>query len=117
MNFGNNWDYAPAPEESKTYAIAPWHELFIGGKFVTPHSGAYFPSINPANEEKLTEIASADESDVDKAVKAARAAYEKIWSKMPGRERGKYLYRIGRIIQEKSRELAVLETMDGGKPI
>src|SRR5215469_15473065 len=117
LNFDGNWDYAPAPEDSKSYVIAPRHELFIGGKFVKPHSGTYFPSINPANEEKLTEIASADETDVDKAVKAARNGYEKIWSKMPGRERGKYLYRIARIIQEKARELAVLETMDGGKPI
>ena len=82
-----------------------------------PHSGKYFPSINPATEEKLTEIAAGDAADVDKAVRAARSAYEKVWSKMPGRERGKYLYRIARIIQEKSRELAVLETMDGGKTI
>ena len=117
LNFDGNWDYAPAPEESKNYLIAPRHELFIGGKFVKPHSETYFPSINPATEEKLTEIASANETDVDKAVKAARSAYEKTWGKMPGRERGKYLYRIARIIQEKSRELAVLETMDGGKPI
>ena len=117
LNFDGNWDYAPAPEDSKSYVIAPRHELFIGGKFVKPNSGAYFPSINPATEEQLTEIAAADETDVDKAVKAARNAYEKIWSKMPGRERGKYLYRIARIIQEKARELAVLETMDGGKPI
>jgi aldehyde dehydrogenase (NAD+) len=117
LNFDGNWDYAPAPEESKNHVIATRHELFIGGKFVKPRSGTYFPSINPATEEKLTEIASADKTDVDKAVKAARSAYEKIWSKMPGRERGKYLYRIARIIQEKARELAVLETMDGGKPI
>jgi aldehyde dehydrogenase (NAD+) len=117
LNFGNKWDYAPAPEESKNYVIAPRHELFIGGKFVKPKSGKYFPSINPATEEKLTEIAAANESDVDSAVKSARRAYEKVWSKMPGRERGKYLYRIARIIQEKARELAVLETMDGGKTI
>jgi len=117
LNFDGSWDYAPAPEESKNYVIAPRHELFIGGKFVKPHSGIYFPSINPATEDALTEIASADETDVDKAVKAARRAYENIWSRMPGRERGKYLYRIARIIQEKARELAVLESMDGGKPI
>lgn len=117
LNFDGKWDYAPAPEDSKSYTIAPRHELFIGGKLVKPKSGKYFASINPATEEKLTEIASADASDVDKAVKAARSAYEKVWSKMPGRERGKYLYRIARIIQEKSRELAVLETMDGGKSI
>jgi aldehyde dehydrogenase (NAD+) len=117
LNFGEKWDYAPAPEESKNYVIAPRHELFIGGKFVKPHTGKYFPSINPATEQQLTEIAAADTSDIDSAVKSARRAYQKVWSKMPGRERGKYLYRIARIIQEKSRELAVLETMDGGKTI
>jgi aldehyde dehydrogenase (NAD+) len=117
LNFGEKWNYAPAPEDSKNYVIAPRHELFIGGKFAKPHSQKYFPSINPATEEKLTEISFADATDVDKAVKSARRAYEKVWSKMPGRERGKYLYRIARIIQEKSRELAVLETMDGGKTI
>src|ERR1700678_1852257 len=117
LNFDGKWDYAPAPEDSKSYVIAPRHELFIGGKTVKPHSGKYFASINPATEEKLTEIAEADASDVDKAVKAARNAYTNTWGKMPGRERGKYLYRIARIIQEKARELAVLETMDGGKSI
>ena len=117
LNFGDKWNYAPAPEDSKNYVIAPRHELFIGGKFVQPHSQKYFPSINPATEEKLTEISFADATDVDQAVKSARRAYEKVWSRMPGRERGKYLYRIARIIQEKARELAVLETMDGGKTI
>ncbi|MDW8310743.1 MAG: aldehyde dehydrogenase family protein [Verrucomicrobiales bacterium] len=117
LTFGDKWDYAPAPEESKHYVIAPRHELFIGGKFLPPHSGQYFDSINPATEQKLTEIALADAVDVDRAVQAARRAYEKVWSKMPARERGKYLYRIARIIQEKARELAVLETLDGGKPI
>jgi len=117
LNFGNKWDYAPAPEDSKNYVIAPQHELFIGGKFVKPTSGKYFESVNPATEQTLTTIAAANAEDVDGAVKAARKAYGKVWSKMPGRERGKYLYRIARIIQEKSRELAVLETMDGGKTI
>src|SRR5580693_2901613 len=117
LNFDGKWDYAPAPEDSKNYIIAPKHELFIDGKWAKPHSGKYFTSINPATEEKLTEIAAADEADVDKAVRSARRAYEKVWSRMPGREHGKYLYRIARIIQEKARELAVLETMDGGKPI
>src|SRR5207247_378522 len=82
-----------------------------------PHSGRYLDSINPATEQKLTEIAEADGTDVDTAVQAARCAYEQVWSKLSGRERGRYLYRIARIIQEKARELAVLETMDGGKPI
>ena len=117
LNFGDKWDYAPAPEDSKNYPIAPRHELFINGKFIAPASGKYFESVNPANEQRLTEIAAANEADIDSAVKAARRAYDKVWGKMPGRERGKYLYRIARIIQEKARELAVLETMDGGKPI
>ena len=117
LSFGNKWDYAPAPEDSRNYVIAPRHELFINGKFAAPASGKYFPSVNPATEQPLTEIAAANEADVDSAVKSARRAYDKVWSKLPGRERGKYLYRIARIIQEKARELAVLETMDGGKPI
>ena len=117
LNFGGKWDYAPAPEDFKYIEIAPRHELFINGQFVAPHSGKYFESINPATEQTLTEIAAADETDVNNAVQAARNAYENVWSKLPARERGKYLYRIARIIQEKSRELAVLETMDGGKPI
>src|SRR5438132_7812191 len=116
LSFGNKWDYAPAPETAPV-KIEPRYELFLDGKFVAPCDGKYFDSINPANEKKLAEIAMADVADVDCAVKAARRAYEKIWSKMPGRERGKYLYRIARLIQEKARELAVIETMDGGKPI
>src|SRR6266581_149923 len=117
LRFGDKWDYAVAPETSDYLKIPPRHELFINGKFVAPHSGQHFDSVNPATEEKLSEIAAADGQDVDTAVRAARRAYEKVWSKMPGRQRGKYLYRIARIIQEKARELAVLETMDGGKPI
>jgi aldehyde dehydrogenase (NAD+) len=117
LNFGSKWDYAPAPEDAKYIPIAPRHELFIGGKFVAPHSGKYFASLNPATEEQLTEIALADDTDVNNAVAAARAAYDNVWSKLPGSERGKYLYRIARIIQEKARELAILETLDGGKPI
>jgi len=117
LNFGAKWDYAPAPEDSKNYVIAPRHQLFINGKFVAPRSKKYFDSVNPATEQKLTEIAAANAADVDSAVKSARRAYENVWSKMPGRERGKYLYRIARIIQEKARELAVLETIDGGKTI
>src|SRR5436190_24086042 len=108
LNFGERWSYAPAPEASNYIKLRPRYQLFINGKFVAPRSGKYFDSINPATEEKLTEIALADEQDVQRAVKAARRAYESIWGKMPGRERGKYLFRIARIIQEKSRELAVL---------
>ena len=116
LNFGDKWDYAPAPE-TVPVKIQPRYELFINGKFVVPSSGKYFESINPATEQKLSEISAANGADVDAAVKSARRAYEKVWSKMSGRERGKYLYRIARIIQEKSRELAVMETMDGGKTI
>jgi aldehyde dehydrogenase (NAD+) len=91
--------------------------LFIGGKWVKPSSGKYFDTINPATEEKLASIAEANDKDVDKAVKAARKAYNEVWSKMPASERGKYIYRIARLIQERAREFAVIETLDGGKPI
>src|SRR5437870_12047800 len=117
LSFGDRWGYAPAPEANDYIKLQKRYQLFIGGKFVAPRSGKYFGSINPATEEKLAEIADANRRDVDLAVKSARRAYNNVWSKMPGRERGKYLYRIARLIQEKSRELAVLETMDGGKPI
>jgi aldehyde dehydrogenase (NAD+) len=116
LKFGGKWEYAPAPE-TVPVKIAPRYELFIDGKFTAPHSGKYFDSINPATEEKLCEIANAGPEDVDRAVQAARRAYETVWSKMPGRERGKYLFRVARLVQERARELAVLETMDGGKPI
>jgi aldehyde dehydrogenase (NAD+) len=117
LSFGDRWDYAPATEAHSYIKIKPRYELFIGGKFVRPRSGKYFDSINPATEETLAEIADANARDVDLAVKSARRAYNNVWSKMSGQERGKYLYRIARLIQEKSRELAVLETMDGGKTI
>ncbi len=116
LRFGARWDYAPAPE-TVPVKIDPRYELFIDGKFVPPHSGKYLDSINPATEETLCQIAQGDAADVDAAVKAARRAYETVWGKMPGRDRARYLFRIARIIQEKSRELAVLESMDGGKPI
>ena len=110
------WDYASAPESLRPDLQARY-QLFIEGKWSAPKSGEYFPSINPATEEPLAEVALAGASDIDRAVKAARKAFEKTWRPMPGRERGKYLFRIARMIQEKARELAVLETMDGGKPI
>lgn len=100
LSFGAKWDYAPAPE-TVPGNIAPRYELFIDGKFRAPRAGKYFDSINPATEEKLSEIAAADAEDVALAVSAARRAYEKVWSKMPGRERGKFLYRIARLIQER----------------
>ncbi len=117
LDFGERWSYAPAPEAHSYIKLHDRYQLFIGGKFVAPKSGEYFDSVNPATEEKLAEISCANEKDVDLAVKAARRAYKNVWSKMPGRERGKYLFRIARLIQEKARELAVLETMDGGKTI
>jgi len=117
LNFGDRWSYAPAPEQSDYIRVRPRYQLFIDGKFRAPHSGRYFDSINPANETKLAEIAQADAHDVDLAVRAARRAHRKVWSGLPGRERGKFLYRIARLLQEKAGELAVLESMDGGKTI
>jgi aldehyde dehydrogenase (NAD+) len=117
LKFNQGWSYAPAPESASHVKLKDRYDLFIGGKFVKPTSGKYFDTINPANEEKLAKVAEANTADVDKAVKAARTAYDKTWKKMPAKERGKYIYRIARMIQERARELAVIETMDGGKPI
>ncbi len=111
------FEYAPSLESTDIVQIEKRNRLFIGGKFVEPTSGRYFPTINPATGERLAEVAEANEKDVDLAVKTARQAYEQIWSKMSGKERGRYLFRIARLIQERARELAVLETMDNGKPI
>jgi aldehyde dehydrogenase (NAD+) len=117
LDFGRAWEYAPSPEATDHVHIAPRQELFIGGRWVAPRSGKYFDTSSPSTEEKLAEVAEADERDVDDAVQAARRAYDKYWSKMRGSERAKYLFRIARAIQEKSRELAIVESMDGGKPI
>jgi len=110
------FEYAPAPESRSIVDIKPSYGLFIDGEFVDGH-GKAFKTISPATEEVLAEVAEASEADVAKAVKAARKAYDKVWGPMPGRERAKYLYRIARIIQERGRELAVLESLDNGKPI
>ena len=110
------FDYAPAPESRGIVDIKASYGLFINGEFVDGQ-GHSFKTINPATEEVLAEVAEANEADVDRAVKAARKAYNRVWGRMPGRERAKYLYRIARIIQERSRELAVLESIDNGKPI
>ncbi|MGZ4447713.1 MAG: aldehyde dehydrogenase family protein, partial [Nocardioides sp.] len=110
------FEYAPAPESRSIVDIKPSYGLFINGEFVDGH-GKAFKTISPATEEVLAEVAEADEADVDAAVKAARRAYTRVWGRMPGRERAKYLYRIARIIQERGRELAVLESIDNGKPI
>ncbi|MCX3059379.1 aldehyde dehydrogenase family protein [Streptomyces beihaiensis] len=110
------FEYAPAPESRAVVDIAPNYGLFIDGEFVDAADGKVFKTVSPATEEVLSEVAQAGEADVERAVRAARKAFEK-WSALPGAERGKYLFRIARIIQERSRELAVLETLDNGKPI
>lgn len=117
LDFKGGWKYAPAPESTGHIKLDKKYELFINGKWVKPNSGKYFSTINPANEEHIADIAEANEKDVDSAVKAARNAYEKVWKKMPAKERAKYVFRISRIIQERARELSVIESMDGGKPI
>ncbi len=114
---GGVFDYAPAPESRSVVDIRSSYGLFVGGEFVDAAEGRSFKTISPATEEVLAEVAEASADDVDRAVKAARRAYDRVWSRMPGRERGKYLFRIARIMQERSRELAVLESIDNGKPI
>ncbi|HVJ46158.1 MAG TPA: aldehyde dehydrogenase family protein, partial [Luteolibacter sp.] len=113
--FGDLWEYDPAPESAKP-DIDPRYGLFINGKFTAPKSKKYFDSISPRNEEKLSEIANANAADVDAAYIAAANAF-KTWSRLPGAERGKYLFRIARLLQDRAREFAVAETLDGGKPI
>lgn len=117
LEINKGWDLAPAPESASHINLKKKYDLYIGGKWVKPNSKKYFDTVNPATEEKIAEIADADAKDVDKAVKAARKAYNEVWSKLSGKERGKYIYRIARIMQERARELAVIETLDGGKPI
>ncbi|MGZ5417510.1 MAG: aldehyde dehydrogenase family protein, partial [Nocardioides sp.] len=111
------FDYAPAPESRSIVDIKSSYGLFINGEFVDPTGGKSFKTISPATEEVLAEVSEASAEDVDLAVKAARRAHTRVWSKMSGRERSKYLFRIARILQERSRELAVLESIDNGKPI
>lgn len=113
----SNWNLEPSLESIAQVQIKPQYELFIDGKWQAPMSASYFATVNPADENHLAQIAQANAADVDLAVKAARAAYENVWSQLSGAERGKYLFRIARLMQEKARELAVLETLDGGKPI
>src|SRR5881296_514315 len=111
------WEYAPAPESRDIVRLQDRYGLFIGGEFVEPKSGRWFPTIDPSNESVLAEIAEAGDEDVDVAVTAARSAYVTAWRDLPGSERAKYLYRIARALQERAREFAVLESMNGGKPI
>ncbi|MPY30520.1 aldehyde dehydrogenase family protein [Streptomyces adustus] len=110
------FEYAPAPESRSVVDIAPSYGLFIDGEFTEAADGKVFKTVSPSTEEVLSEVAQAGAEDVDRAVRAARKAFQK-WSALPGAERAKYLFRIARIIQERSRELAVLETLDNGKPI
>lgn len=117
LKFDTSWKYEPAPESKSAATIKPQYDLFINGEWQKPSGKKYFDTINPATEEKLSEIAEATEADVDKAVKAARKAYDSVWKKMPAKERAKYIFRIARIVQEKARELAIIETLDGGKAI
>lgn len=114
---GIEWNYSSSLEGTAHIHLQKKYDLFIGGKFVKPHSGKYFDTINPATGEVLASIAQADETDVDKAVKAARKAYNDTWKNMSGKERGKYLFRIARLIQDRAREFAVIETLDAGKTI
>src|SRR6476620_4740853 len=109
LKFNSTWGYAPAPESTSHIKLKDRYDLFINGKFVKPSSGKYFETINPATEETIAEIAEANIADVDKAVKAARNAYEKIWKKMRAAERAKYIFRLSRMIQERAREFAVIE--------
>lgn len=114
---GFDIEYAPAPESTAPVQLASQYGLFVGGEMVEPAAGGLAPTINPATGEALAEVSVADAADVDRAVAAARAAWEGGWRDLPGAERAKYLYRVARLLQERAREFAVLETMDGGKPI
>lgn len=116
-DFFTDWTYAPSPESTDHIKLNKQYDLFINGKFVKPNSKKYFATINPATEEKLAEVAEANEKDVDLAVTAAKNAYDKVWKKMPASERGKFIFRIARLIQERAREFAVIESLNGGKPI
>ena len=113
----SSWEYAAAPESRELVSLEERYGLYIDGAFADPRSGEYFPSLNPATEEPLAEVAQAGAEDVGRAVDAARAAFENGWSALAPSERAKYLFRIARILQERSREFAVLESLDGGKPI
>ena len=114
--FGDLWEYDAAPETADP-KLKKRYDLFINGQFVAPKKGKYFATIYPGNEVKIADIALADAADVDAACKAAQKAFTTVWGKMAGAERGKYLYRIARLLQDHAREFAVAETMDGGKPI
>jgi aldehyde dehydrogenase (NAD+) len=111
------WEYAPAPEATDIVSLRDTYGLFIGGEWVDATSGVTFPTISPSTEEHLATVSEAGPEDVALAVSSARDAFESRWRDLPGSERAKYLFRIARILQERSREFAVLESMNGGKPI
>ena len=117
LAFNDGWQYAPAPESTDHISIEEQYGHFIGGEFVEPQEDRYFDTINPATEERLASVAVGGEADVERAVRAARKAYSGAWGRMKASERGKYIYRIARILQERAREFAVIESLDGGKPI
>jgi aldehyde dehydrogenase (NAD+) len=117
LDFGSLWEYDDAPQSADFIDLDERYNLFIDGKFIEPASSTWFDSINPANEEPIAKIAEANKTDINKAVEAAGNAYEKSWSKISARERGKYIFRLARLIQERAREFAIIESMDGGKPI
>ena len=112
-----NWEYSNAPESTDHISLMSNYDLFIAGKFTKPKEGTYFNSINPANETNIAKVAYAGKTDVQKAVAAAKKAYENVWKKMDPSQRGKFIYRIARLIQERAREFAIIESLDGGKPI
>ena len=117
LRFDTSWQYSPAPEATDHVRMDEQYELYIGGEFVAPRKRRYFDTINPANARSLARIAQADAGDIDRAVAAARLAWRRSWSKLKPAQRGKYLYRIARALQERAREFAVIESLDGGKPI
>ena len=117
LKYNGKWDFSPSIESIENLSIQKEYQLFINGQFQQPLAKKYFPSINPSTEQQLSRIAKAESEDVDVAVKSARAAFNGQWGKISGKERAKYIYRIARLIQEKSKELAIVETLDGGKPI
>ncbi len=117
IDFSSDWNLVPAPESTSHFKLKERYDLFINGAFVPPNSEVYFDTLNPSNENVLAQVAEANEADVDLAVQAAKTAFENTWSTISAKERGKYLFRIARIIQERSREFAVIETLNGGKAI
>ena len=116
LNLNKSWNYPDASESTDHIKLKEKYDLFINGEFVKPNSKKYFNTINPATDEIIAKIAEANKKDIDLAVKSARIAF-KTWSKLKSKERGKYIFRIARMIQERSKEFAVIESMDGGKPI